>query len=73
MSRFFVPKEAIKCKDIVVSGKESHHILDVMRLKERDRVVVFDGTGKEYVGFIKEIKHKSLIIEIVETKTPLNK
>lgn len=73
MSRFFVPKDAVKGKHILVSGEEAHHILDVMRLKESDKVVTFDGTGREYVGFIKEIKRKDLIIEIVETRTPSNK
>jgi 16S rRNA (uracil1498-N3)-methyltransferase len=69
MSRFYVPKESVKGNIINISGKEAHHILDVMRLKVSDNVVTFDGTGKEYTGFIKEIKTKSAIIEIVETKT----
>ena len=73
MSRFFVPREAVRGNNITISGKEAHHILDVMRLKELDRVVAFDGTGKEYVGFIKEAKEKSLSVEIVETRTPLGK
>ncbi len=73
MSRFFVQKSAIKGKNIMVDGEEAHHILDVMRLKELDKVVTFDGTGMEYVGFIKEIKRKNLVIEIVETRTPSNK
>jgi len=29
--------------------------------------------GIEYVGFIKEIKRKDIVIEIVETRTPSNK
>ncbi len=68
MSRFLVPKSAVKDRNILVSGKEAHHIIDVMRLKERDKVTTFDGTGKEYTGFIKEIKRKSVLIEIVETR-----
>jgi 16S rRNA (uracil1498-N3)-methyltransferase len=73
MSRFFVPKEAVRGKNIFVKGDEAHHIINVMRLKADDKVVTFDGTGNEYVGFIKEIKRKDLVIEIIETKTPLNK
>ena len=72
MARFFVPKEAVKGNNIVVTGEEAHHILDVMRLKVQDKVVTFDGTGKEYVGFIKEAKRKSLLIEILETRKPVN-
>jgi len=73
MSRFYVNKDSVKGNNILVRGDEAHHILDVMRLKELDKVVTFDGTGKEYIGFIKEVKRKDLIIEIVETRTPLNK
>lgn len=70
MSRFFAPKENIKGNNIYIGGREAKHILNVMRLKENDNVVVFDGTGKEYSGFIKEIKIKSLIVEVISTKTP---
>jgi len=68
MSRFYVPKESVRGKLISISGKEAHHIVDVMRLKVPDKVVTFDGTGKEYSGFIKEVTAKSVVIEIVETK-----
>lgn len=73
MSRFFVDREAVRGNNILIGGKEAHHILDVMRLKELDRVVAFDGTGKEYVGFIRETKRKSLLVEIVETRSPVSK
>jgi len=73
VSRFFVPPESVKGKIISISGAEAHHILDVMRLKALDKVVAFDGTGREYVGFIKDAKRRSLTVEIVETRTPLSK
>ena len=68
MSRFFVPKENVQEKLIYVDGPEARHILNAMRMKEGDKVVVFDGTGNEYTGFIKEVKSKSLIVEIVSTQ-----
>ena len=68
MSRFYVSKESIKGKLITITGDEAHHILDVMRLKVLDKVVSFDGTGKEYTGFIKDAKPKSLTVEIIETR-----
>ncbi len=72
MSRFYVPKENVKGKNIVIDGKEAHHILDVMRLKDGDTVVVFDGTGNEYSGFIKDIdaRARRLNVEIVRTEKP---
>ncbi len=68
MSRFFVPKEMVKPGRIVITGREAHHILDVMRLKKSDKVTTFDGSGREYVGIIKETDHRSLVVEIVETR-----
>lgn len=70
MSRFFVPTEAVRGNKILITGEEAHHILDVMRLKALDKVTAFDGTGKEYVGFIKEVKRKALVVEIVQTRMP---
>ena len=70
MSRFFVPKENVQGDLIHVDGPEARHILNVMRMKEGDKVVVFDGTGSEYTGFIKEVKLKSLTVEIISTQTP---
>jgi len=68
MSRFYVPKESVEGPRIVIRGKEAHHILDVMRLKVMDKVVTFDGTGKEYSGIIREADARSLIVEITDTR-----
>lgn len=72
MSRFYVPRENVRENEIVVDGKEAHHILDVMRMRDGDKVVVFDGTGNEYTGFIKNVntRFKKLTVEIVRTEKP---
>ncbi|MFA6320847.1 MAG: 16S rRNA (uracil(1498)-N(3))-methyltransferase [Candidatus Omnitrophota bacterium] len=73
MSRFFVPAEAVKGNIITISGNEAHHIIDVMRLRLSDKVVTFDGTGKEYAGIIKEVSRNSLMVEITETRAAQKK
>ena len=73
MSRFYVNRESVKGNSIFISGKEAHHILDVMRLKISDEVVIFDGTGAEYVAVIKEVGQKSLSLGIIETRNPSHK
>lgn len=70
MSRFFVPKDMVKAGKIVITGKEAHHILDVMRIKKADKVTTFDGSGREYVGIVKETDRRSLVVEIIETREP---
>jgi len=69
MSRFYVSPESVKDKKIYVEKKESHHIIDVMRLQEGDSVTAFDGAGKEYEGRIAAIKNKKVIIDIFRAKT----
>jgi len=64
MARFYVPKGSIKGNSIFIGGKEAHHILDVMRLKKSDKVITFDGTGKEYSGLIKDVSRDFLTVEI---------
>jgi len=73
VSRFYVPKESIDGNRILISGREAHHILDVMRLKVSDRVIVFDGTGKEYIGVVKEAGRRSLSLEITATRDAARK
>jgi 16S rRNA (uracil1498-N3)-methyltransferase len=71
VSRFFVNKEAVKGNRIYITGDEAHHIVDVMRLKTLDKVITFDGTGREYAGFIRKTGRKSVEVEVVETRMPL--
>ena len=70
MTRFYAAPENIKKNNIFIDGNEAHHILDVMRLHEGDKVVVFDGTGNEYTGFIKDVddKGKCLTVEVVRSE-----
>jgi 16S rRNA (uracil1498-N3)-methyltransferase len=68
MSRFFVAKEFVKGESIYITGLGAHHILDVMRLKVLDEVVIFDGTGREYTGIVKAADRKSLEVQIKSTR-----
>ena len=69
MGRFYVSPDSIKGGKIHVGQKESHHIIDVMRLAGGDSVTVFDGSGKEYQGKIDSIKNKSVVINIKNVRT----
>lgn len=73
MSRFYVKPESVKDTRIYVEKEESHHIIDVMRLSEGDRIVVFDGTGREYAGEIESIANKRVVINILERRSSKKK
>ncbi len=70
MSRFYVPKESVKGRTIIIGGEEAHHIIDVMRLKPSDTIVAFDGTGKEYAGLIASVANKSVVVDIIRVLEP---
>ena len=66
--RFYVSPEYIysEQKRIEIKDKgELRHIRDVMRLAPGSEVVVFDGTGMEYLGRIKGINRSSVAIDII--------
>jgi 16S rRNA (uracil1498-N3)-methyltransferase len=69
MSRFYVSPESVKGEKIYVGKEESHHIVDVMRLRSGDQVTVFDGTGRIYEGAISSAEGKGVTIDILKTKT----
>lgn len=47
MHRFHIPAESWNLDSLKLNEEESHHALDVLRLKQGDRAVVFNGRGSE--------------------------
>ena len=45
--RFYLPAPAWNLEHLVLTGEEAHHCLDVMRCREGDRVIAFNGAGAE--------------------------
>ncbi|MFH1779504.1 MAG: 16S rRNA (uracil(1498)-N(3))-methyltransferase [Candidatus Omnitrophota bacterium] len=64
MSRFYIPHNSIRKDRIHIRGREAHHVRDVMRLNIGDEIVVFDGTGYEYVGTIEQIGKNDIVAKI---------
>lgn len=64
MSRFYAPPQSVRQRSICITGREAHHIRDVLRLRRADRVVVFDGTGREYPGIIEKVGAKEVVVDI---------
>ncbi len=66
MRRFFVEEKNIKENQVIIKGDEARHIVQVLRLKEKDRIKVFTGKGKEYSIEIKEAGKKEIIGRILK-------
>lgn len=47
MHRFFLPADALRADSPTLTGDEAHHCLNVVRHGPGDRVILFDGEGRE--------------------------
>lgn len=68
MRRFFCKPEDIKQDYIYIKDRELiHHIKNVLRMKAKDKIVIFSNTGSEYEGLISDIKQKLILVSIQRT------
>ena len=63
MRRFFAD---ITGNEVLISGDEAHHIIDVLRLKPGEKIAVCDGCGNDCVCEISEISGKTVSAKILE-------
>jgi 16S rRNA (uracil1498-N3)-methyltransferase len=66
MSRFYIPPHLWNPDRLVLDPSEAHHALDVLRLKEGDRVTVFNGAGAEATAEITSAKRDILVLRKVQ-------
>lgn len=57
--RFLVTSRLGLGSPVEIASEEAHHLLHVLRLREGDEIVVFDGKGEEYVAVITACGKKS--------------
>ena len=74
--RFYIPVN-LHSKEVIVSGKETHHMIHVMRLGIGDSVCIFNDMGDECTGRIAEIingnvKVKIESVENIKREIPLD-
>lgn len=70
MHRFFSPSQNISDDEIIITDKnDTHHIRDVLRLKEKDKVIVFDERGCEYDCLIEKLSGK-IVLNILDKRLP---
>jgi len=70
--RFYAPPQAFAsgAKSVTLSGEETRHLRDVLRLKSGDEVYVFDGAGREVRGQIQSITRESTEISVADEVEP---
>lgn len=65
MHRFYIPPALWNPDALTLSDAEVHHALDVVRVKEGDRVVVFNGEGAEVTAEVVTTGKRSLSLKAV--------
>jgi len=70
MRKIFVDKEKIKENFAYIEGKDTHHIINVLRLKKGDEIVISDGST-EYQTSIYGVE-KNRVILFLESKLQSN-
>ena len=70
MHRFYISPENWNPDALVLRDPEAHHARDVLRMKHGDRVVVFNGRGREITAEIVDLsKHEVRLRKLQENET----
>ena len=65
LRRFFV-KEITE--PLVIDGEEYRHAVSVLRIKEREEIIVCDNSGTEYLANIEKINKKDFVAHIYDKR-----
>jgi len=67
-TNFYAPPSAIKGSRVILPEDEAHHLRSVLRVQERDEVVVVDGEGGWYRTRIDHLTQEQVVGTILETR-----
>jgi 16S rRNA (uracil1498-N3)-methyltransferase len=56
---------------VLSEAGQLHHLKNVLRVKPLERVVVFDGSGMEYVTVVKDVRRDTVKLEVKDKKPSL--
>lgn len=70
MRRFLVSPDSIKNDTVYISGDDLKHMVQVLRFRTGDHLLVFDGTGLEHEIELVSVDKAMAVGKIVKTGTP---
>lgn len=68
MHRFFLPPASCRENVLRLDGREVHHALHVLRLRNGERVTVLDGAGTEFFCDVESVAKNLLTLAVKEKK-----
>ena len=66
LTRSFVNQEFLLNKKIILEKPSSHHLIKVLRKKEGDELVLFDGKGNSCLGIISKIHRSEVQLDVID-------
>ena len=70
LSRFYTERSLSPGQSVILEEATSHHLLRVLRLKEGESLLLFNGDGKEYQAVLKESANKQARILVENSRQP---
>lgn len=67
MVRLFLPSVHLTDNRLSITEEKAHYLLSVLRCRQGDQFVVFDGSGTCFMAVIKESRKREVIAEVLET------
>ena len=66
MHRFYLSPDQCQNKELLLNKEESHHALDVLRVREGERMMVLDGAGQELLCEARKPESGLLRLSVVQ-------
>ena len=66
VTRSFVNQEFFLNTKIILEESSSHHLIKVLRKKEGDELVLFDGKGNSCLGVISDIHRSEVKLDVID-------
>jgi 16S rRNA (uracil1498-N3)-methyltransferase len=60
MHRFFIEKEALQDKKVVITSPAARQISDVLHLRPGEKIIVLDNTGMEYTVTLSDVSRRQV-------------
>src|SRR5947199_1536711 len=70
MHRCYVSPESWNPRAVALSGAEAHHARDVLRMKQGEKLVLFNGQGREITAEIVDVSDEIRLRRLHEAETP---
>jgi 16S rRNA (uracil1498-N3)-methyltransferase len=70
LRRFYAPSENFKNETVTLDLEQTRHLRDVLRLRQAEKVQIFDGEGSEFSCRIETIEKKQTLLKVVEEVSP---